>query len=377
MLKNIFPVELNQRKRTLSIILWIVLLASFSIGIENLQYRTWNSIIALFALSFVCIPLLILNSRGYYFIAALLLSILVLNAINFNLYDGDGILDSGIIAYPILIMVGTLFFGKKASPYFAIASIVSVAAIDYFQIQGVIQPTINPPTYISLIPITILLVVSSVIVWVIVDNMEKNLMQVKESEFELMRNYDMTLEAWSKVLEYRDRETQDHSRRLVELSTKLARAAGCSEEQIINLRRGALMHDIGKLAIPDEVLLKPDLLNDEEKKIIEKHPVYAKQMLSSLPFLGPAISVAYSHHERWDGQGYPERLQGEAIPLLARIFAVVDTWDALNSERIYRPAWPKDKIIAYLKENAGIRFDPRLVQVFLGVIETTKPVIQA
>jgi HD-GYP domain-containing protein (c-di-GMP phosphodiesterase class II) len=377
MLKNIFPVELNQRKRTLSIILWIVLLASFSIGIENLQYRTWNSIIALFALSFVCIPLLILNSRGYYFIAALLLSILVLNAINFNLYDGDGILDSGIIAYPILIMVGTLFFGKKASPYFAIASIVSVAAIDYFQIQGVIQPTINPPTYISLIPITILLVVSSVIVWVIVDNMEKNLMQVKESEFELMRNYDMTLEAWSKVLEYRDRETQDHSRRLVELSTKLARAAGCSEEQIINLRRGALMHDIGKLAIPNEVLLKPDLLNEEEKKIIEKHPVYAKQMLSSLPFLGPAISVAYSHHERWDGQGYPERLQGEAIPLLARIFAVVDTWDALNSERIYRPAWPKDKIIAYLKENAGIRFDPRLVQVFLGVIETTKPVIQA
>ncbi len=377
MLENIFPVKLNQRKRTLSIILWIVLLASFSIGIENLQYRTWNSIIALFALSFVCIPLLILNSRGYYFIAALLLSILVLNAINFNLYDGDGILDSGIIAYPILIMVGTLFFGKKASPYFAIASIASVAAIDYLQIQGVIQPTINPPTYISLIPITILLVVSSVIVWVIVDNMEKNLMQVKESEIELMRNYDMTLEAWSKVLEYRDRETQDHSMRLVELSTQLARAAGCSEEQIINLRRGALMHDIGKLAIPDEVLLKPDLLNDEEKKIIEKHPVYAKQMLSGLPFLEPAISVAYSHHERWDGQGYPERLEGEAIPLLARIFAVVDNWDALNSERIYRPAWPKDRIIAYLKENAGIRFDPRLVQVFLGVIETTKPIIQA
>jgi len=377
MVKDIFPLELDQRKRTLSIILWIVLLASFSIGIENLQYRTWNSIIVLFILAFSCIPLLILNSRGYYFIAALLLSILVLNAINFNLYDGDGILDSGIIAYPILITAGTLFFGKRAAPYFALASIASITGIDYLQIHGVIQPTINPPTYISLIPIVILLLASSVIVWVIVNNMEKNLVRVRESEIELIRNYDMTLEAWAKVLEYRDRETQDHSRRLVELSTKLARAAGCSEEQIVHLRRGALMHDIGKLAIPDEILLKPDLLNDNEKKIIEKHPVYARQMLSGLSFLEPAISVAYSHHERWDGQGYPDRLEGEAIPFLARIFAVVDTWDALNSERIYRPAWPKDKIIAYMKENAGIRFDPRLVQLFLGVIETTKPTAQA
>lgn len=376
MLRDIFPVELNQRKRTLSIILWIVLIASFSIGVENLQYRTWNSIIALFILSFLCVPLLILNSRGYYFISALILSILVLNAINFNLYDGDGVQDSGIIAYPILIMVGTLFFGKRAAPFFAIASIASIAAIAYLQIQGIIQPIINPPNYVSLIPISILFLVSSVIVWVIVDNMEKNLARVRESELELIRNYDMTLEAWAKVLEYRDRETQDHSRRLVELSTKLARAAGCSEEQIMNLRRGALMHDIGKLAIPDEVLLKPDLLNANEKKIIEKHPVYAKQMLAGLPFLEPAISVAYSHHERWDGQGYPDRLEGDAIPLLARIFAVVDTWDALNSARVYRPAWPKDKIIVYLKENAGIRFDPHLVQVFIGIIESSKPVIQ-
>lgn len=369
MLKDMFPIELNQRERTLSIILWVVMVASFSIGIENLQFKTWVSIIALFFLSFSCIPLLILNSRGHYFIAALLLSLLVLTAINFNLYYGNGILDSGIIAYPILIMVGTLFFGKRASPYFAIASIISITGILYLQLLGVIRPVVHNPNFISLIPISILFLVSAMIVWVIVDNMEKNLDRVKASELELIRNYDMTLEAWAKVLEYRDRETQDHSRRLVELSTKLARAAGCTEEQIINLRRGALMHDIGKLAIPDEVLLKPDLLNAHEKKIIEKHPIYAKQMLAGLPFLEPAMSVAYSHHERWDGQGYPDGLEGEAIPLLARIFAVVDTWDALNSARVYRPAWPKGKIIAYLKENAGIRFDPRLVQVFLGIME--------
>jgi HD-GYP domain-containing protein (c-di-GMP phosphodiesterase class II) len=376
MLKYIFPLELEQRKHTLSIILWSVLLASFFIGIENLQYRTWNSIVVLFILSILCVPLLILNSRGYYFIAALVLSIMILLAINFNLYDGDGILDSGIIAYPILITVGTLFFGKRATPYFTVAAIASITGIDYLQIQGVITPTINPPTYISLIPIVILLLVSSVIVWVIVENMEKNLVKAKQSEYELIRNYDLTLEAWSKVLEYRDRDTEDHSRRLVELSTQLARAAGCSEEQILNLRRGALMHDIGKLAIPDEILLKPDLLNDNEKKIIEKHPVYAKQMLSGISFLEPAVSVPYSHHERWDGKGYPDRLEGESIPLLARIFAVVDTWDALNSVRVYRPAWPQEKIIAYLKENAGIRFDPHLVQVFLGLIERKKLKVQ-
>jgi hypothetical protein len=367
-LNNIFPFEREQRKHTLSIILWIVFLASLALGIENIQYRTWDSILALFILSGLCIPLLILNSRGYYFISALILSLLVLLVINFNLYDGDGILDSGIIAFPILITVGTLFFGKRASPYFALASIISTVAIVYLQIHGVIRPTINPPTYISIIPIAILLVVASIIIWVIVDNLEKNLERAKKSELELIRNYEMTLEAWSQVLEYRDRETQDHSKRLVELSTRLARAAGCSEEQIVHLRRGALMHDIGKLAIPDEILLKPDLLNDDERKIIEKHPVYAKQMLSGLGFLGPAISNAYSHHERWDGLGYPEGLKGEAIPLLARIFAVVDTWDALNSERVYRHAWSSEKIIEYLQENAGIRFDPHLVHVFLNEI---------
>ena len=200
MLNNIFPFELEQRKNTLSAILWIVFLASLALGIENIQYRTWDSILALFILSGLCIPLLILNSRGYYFISALILSLLVLLVINFNLYDGDGILDSGIIAFPILITVGTLFFGKRASPYFALASIISTVAIVYLQIHGVIRPTINPPTYISVIPIAILLVVASIIIWVIVDNLEKNLERAKKSELEVIRNYDMTLEAWSQVL---------------------------------------------------------------------------------------------------------------------------------------------------------------------------------
>jgi len=169
-------------------------------------------------------------------------------------------------------------------------------------------------------------------------------------------------------MEYRDRETEGHSRRLVELSTRLARALGISGEEIVQLQRGALLHDIGKLAIPDDILLKPAALNENEKRVIQKHPVYAKQMLAGIPFLQPSISVAYSHHEHWDGGGYPEGLKGEQIPMLARIFTVVDTWDALSAERVYRPAWPAEEIVSYLKQNAGIIYDPHIVEVFLGIL---------
>ena len=167
----------------------------------------------------------------------------------------------------------------------------------------------------------------------------------------------------------RDRETEGHSRRLVELGTRLGRALGMHDSQILALQRGALLHDIGKLAIPDEILLKPGLLDDREQKIMQQHTIYARQMLAGIPFLQPSIPVAYSHHERWDGLGYPEGLKGEDIPLSARVFAVVDTWDALSSERVYRNAWPKDQIAAYIKANAGVKFDPHVVEVFLQMMQ--------
>jgi HD-GYP domain-containing protein (c-di-GMP phosphodiesterase class II) len=154
----------------------------------------------------------------------------------------------------------------------------------------------------------------------------------------------------------------------VELSTQLARAMGLNEEEIVYMRRGALVHDIGKLAIPDDILLKPGALNDDERKILQQHPVYAKQMLMDVSFLRPCVDVAYSHHERWDGQGYPDGLKGENIPLKARIFAVVDQWDALSSDRPYRKAWSRDDVIAYLRENSGKIYDPKIVNVFLSLV---------
>jgi putative nucleotidyltransferase with HDIG domain len=360
--------EKKQRVHTLSAIIWIVLSASVVLGLLNIQFRTWNSVIALFGLAFVCVILLWLNAKGHYSLAALILSAVVLTVINVNLFDGDGIRDSGILAYPIFIMVGALFFGKRAAPYFSAAAIASLFGIVYLEIRGDIHPTIGPTEFDILLPIVILLLVGAAFIWVVVGIMEKNLERVKESEAELRTNYDLTLEAWAKVLEYRDRETEGHSRRLVELSSRLAAALGLSTEEIDHLRRGALLHDIGKLAIPDEILLKPGALNDAERRLMQQHPVFAKQMLSQVSFLQPAIDVAYSHHERWDGLGYPQGLKGDAIPLSARLFAVVDQWDALASDRPYRRAWTKEETVAYLQENAGKIYDPQIVSVFLTII---------
>ena len=365
---NLLLYEKNQRVSTLSAILGIVITASAVLGLLNIQFRTWNSVIALFGLTVICIPLLWLNSRGQYRLAASLLSLTTLSVINLNLYDGDGIHDSGLLAYPIFIMIGVLFFGRRATPYFSLAAIASLMGIVYLEMQGYIHPTIGVTKFDILLPIIVLLLAVSALIWVVVGNMEKDLDRVKDSEAELRKNYDLTLEAWAKVLEYRDRETEGHSRRLIGLSTRLAEAVGLSSEEITQLRRGALLHDIGKLAIPDEILLKPGQLSDAERQHLQQHPLYAKQMISEISFLQPCIEVAYSHHERWDGMGYPQGLKGTEIPLLARIFAVVDQWDALTSDRPYRNAWSRESVIAYMKENAGKIYDPEIVHVFLKLI---------
>lgn len=368
MSNRLTPYEKDQRVRTLAAILWITLSASVALGLLNVQFRTWSSVIALFGMAVICVPLLWLNARGQFTLAASILSLIVLMVINVNLYDGDGIRDSGILAYPIFIMIGTLFFGRRAAPYFGLAAIVSLVAIVYLEIRGDIQPTIGPTEFEILLPIVILLLVVTAFIWVIVGIMDKNLERVKESEAELRKNYDLTLEAWAKVLEYRDKETEGHSRRLVDLSSRLATALGLPPEEIDHLKRGALLHDIGKLAIPDEILLKPGALNDAERRMMQQHPTYAKQMLSQVSFLQQSIDVAYSHHERWDGLGYPQGLKGEAIPLSARIFAVVDQWDALTSTRPYRNAWTREDTLAYFRENAGKIYDPQIVSVFLTMI---------
>jgi PAS domain S-box-containing protein len=192
--------------------------------------------------------------------------------------------------------------------------------------------------------------------------------QTEEYAANLTLAYDTTLEGWVHALELRDQETEGHTRRVVRMTVDLARTMGVAENEMENIRRGALLHDIGKMGIPDSVLLKPGTLNEREWEIMHRHPEYAKALLEPIEYLRHVLDIPYCHHEKWDGTGYPRRLKGEQIPLAARLFAIVDVWDALTSDRPYRPAWSKDKALAYITEQKGKHFDPQVVDLFLKMI---------
>ena len=185
----------------------------------------------------------------------------------------------------------------------------------------------------------------------------------------LQEAYERTIEGWVRALDLRDRETEGHTQRVTELTLKVARKLDLPEEDLIHLRRGALLHDMGKMAIPDEILQKPGPLNEVEWEKMRRHPMYAYEMLSPISYLHSALDIPFSHHERWDGSGYPRGLKGKEIPLTARLFAIVDVWDALSTDRPYRKRLPRHEVIKYLKEKSGQLFDPELVNVFLSVIE--------
>jgi putative nucleotidyltransferase with HDIG domain len=192
---------------------------------------------------------------------------------------------------------------------------------------------------------------------------------LQRTNTDLVMAYDATIEGWARTLELRDRYTSGHTERVSELTVRLARRMGIREADLIHVRRGALMHDIGKMAVPDSILLKPGPLTPEEWQIMRQHPVNAYELLYPITYLRPALDIPYSHHEKWDGSGYPRGLAQEQIPLAARVFAVVDVWDALRSDRPYRTAWPEQKVREYLREQSGTHFDPSIVGAFLEMPE--------
>lgn len=191
---------------------------------------------------------------------------------------------------------------------------------------------------------------------------------LQRSKDELEEAYDVTLEGWARAMELRDRETVGHTRRVAELTVRLCRALGMGEEEVLQARRGALLHDIGKLAIPDSILFKTGGLDADEWEVMRRHPIYAYQLLSPIPYLGKALDIPYAHHEHWDGSGYPRGLKGREIPLAARAFAVVDVWDALWSDRPYRHGWEREQVCAHIQEGAGTHFDPHVVKVFFRMV---------
>lgn len=193
---------------------------------------------------------------------------------------------------------------------------------------------------------------------------------LQDAHVHLQEAYQRTIEGWVRALDLRDRETEGHTQRVTELTIKVARTLGFSEEELTHIRRGALLHDMGKMAIPDDILQKPGPLNEVEWERMRRHPMYAYDMLSPIAYLLPSLDIPFCHHERWDGSGYPRGLKGEEIPLVARLFSIVDVWDALSSDRPYRKKMPRWEVVSYLREKSGILFDPKLVDIFLSVIDT-------
>ncbi len=192
---------------------------------------------------------------------------------------------------------------------------------------------------------------------------------VQRANMELAIAYEATIEGWSRALDLRDKETEGHTQRVTELTMILAKAIGIKDGELLHIRRGALLHDIGKMGVSDRILLKKGKLTTKEWEIMRTHPRLAFQMLQPIAYLRQALDIPYCHHETWDGTGYPRGLKGEQIPLIARIFAIADVWDALTSSRPYRKAWTKKKALTYIKEQSGKHFDPHIVEVFLQVIK--------
>jgi PAS domain S-box-containing protein len=188
---------------------------------------------------------------------------------------------------------------------------------------------------------------------------------IQRAHSKLTMAYDTTLEGWARALEIRDKETKGHTDRVLEMTLRIARGMGMEEEELVHIRRGVLLHDIGKMSTPDSILFSEGPLTDDQRQIMESHPRYAFDLLSPIHYLRPALDIPYCHHEKWDGSGYPRGLKGEQIPLAARIFTVVDVWDALLHERRYHPAWPREKVREHIKSLAGIHFDPEVVKTFL------------
>jgi HD-GYP domain-containing protein (c-di-GMP phosphodiesterase class II) len=190
-----------------------------------------------------------------------------------------------------------------------------------------------------------------------------------KANLELSLAYETTIEGWLHALEMRDSESHGHTLRVVELTLRLASAMGLPENALLDIRRGALLHDIGKLGIPDSILYKPDQLTEEEMKILRKQPLHAYDMLAPITYLRNALDIPYCQHEKWDGTGYPRGLKGEQIPLAARIFSVVNVFDSLASDKPFRKAWPKDKILDYISEQKGKDFDPQVVDAFVKLMK--------
>lgn len=361
--------DLINFSQVLRSIFYIAIISALLTSVNVLQGGISPADMATFLLLFTTLVFFGVYLLGYYRVAGwgLFLSITVL--VTFMLLVSGGIHDNAIIIFPLVITFGGLLVGKRFVPLITVVILVEVSGIYWLTERELISPWPGKENVFlqDLITIDILLVITGILIWLTINIIEKNISQIIESEKQLRRSYDETIDGWGRALELFDAETEGHSLRVTELTVEVARILDMTDEEIDHIRRGALLHDVGKMGIPEGILNKPGKLTTEERQIIEKHPQYTYQLLKDIPFLQNALDIPYYHHERWDGKGYPRKLKGEEIPRSARIFTIVDHWDALSSDRPYRKAWPREKVILYLREQSGKIFDPDLVELVLQV----------
>ena len=360
--RAIKDIQESRNARLLSIFMLILLvifmgfMVSSAINIEG--YRVPSADL----LSYGLLIFIYAASRTKYYRIGIFLAILLFPLNTFaNIFEGTTQNPANTINF---LTFSYIFAGIFLSIYWTtIYSLLMVATIWF--LPDLAPQTIPDPTII-ISPFTINTITALlVLVWM---NHRNQIEEARQAEMKL--TYDNTLAGWSQALEFRDKETKGHSLRVTMLTTQLASKMGITDEEMLqHIRRGALLHDIGKMAISNQVLLKVTALTNEDWEEIYKHPGYAYQMLKNVPFLQPALDIPLHHHEKWDGSGYPDGLKGEEIPLPARIFSVVDVWDALRSDRPYRQAWTYEKALDYILENRGIHFDPEVVDQFLSMIE--------
>lgn len=358
--KNALP--LSDRKKVLEVLLRITITASLLLAVIWSRDGIGAAAIVILIMAGLSILLWYLNKFGFTRTSRTAFILVLVAGLTYLAIREDGFYNLPVIAFPIVLLLSGLVFGRRSVPL-TTGLVFSVILLFWFlERADVIQPFNGRVTYWigDLITSLVLLGTTGVLLWLLLALVENNLFKVVDSERQLEDTYALTLEGWANALELRGLETSGHHQRLLKSADRFGSELNLDERDKQALNHGILLHDVGKLGIPDAILLKPEKLTPEEFEIVKSHPQLGSRLLADIDYLQPALPVVLHHHERWDGKGYPYGLMGEEIPRLARIMALLDSWDALTQPQVYRDAWERQQTLEYLIQESGTIYDPEL-----------------